>query len=129
MSAEHNDTPVAQPESFAFTAIDHLAETGVSVCGARWGRPEDTAATAITVSGLSGIHREYLQRGGVDFLIGDGALRYGPEVVSETYYSARVQPWLYTTLDLQHISNPAYNRDRGPVWVGTLRLHMEFGKK
>jgi high affinity Mn2+ porin len=116
-------------ESFAFTAIDRLAEAGVSVTGSRWGRPHDTVATAVTASGLSSIHREYLQAGGLDFLIGDGTLRYGHEIVSETYYSAQVVSALTATLDLQHITNPAYNRDRGPVWVGTLRLHMEFGKK
>ena len=116
-------------ESFAFTAIDRLAEAGVSVNGARWNRPNDTLATALTASGLSTIHREYLAAGGFDFLIGDGALRYGREVISEIYYSARLVPWLFATLDLQHINNPAYNRDRGPVWAGTLRLHMEFGKK
>ena len=116
-------------ESFAFTAIDRLATIGVSVSGKRWGRPDDTAATEITFGGISGIHREYLERGGLDFLIGDGALRYGPETISESYYSARLVSWFFATLDLQHIDNPAYNRDRGPVWVGTLRLHMEFGKK
>jgi high affinity Mn2+ porin len=116
-------------ESFAFTAIDRLAQAGISVDGARWGRPHDTVATALTLSGLSAVHQQYLERGGYDFLIGDGALRYGPETVSETYYSARLVDWLIATLDLQHITNPAYNRDRGPVWVGTLRLHMEFGRK
>lgn len=116
-------------ESFAFTAIDRLGTLGVSVGGARWGRPHDTAASEVTASGLSAIHREYLARGGTDFLIGDGAIRYGRETISESYYSAQIAPWLYATLDLQHIANPAYNRDRGPVWVGTLRLHMEFAKK
>jgi high affinity Mn2+ porin len=50
-------------------------------------------------------------------------------VVWESYYSARVFPWLFATVDAQHITNPAYNRDRGPVWVGTLRLHVETRKK
>jgi high affinity Mn2+ porin len=116
-------------ESFAFTAIDRIAEAGVSIAGSRWKRPKDTVATAITSSGLSSIHRMYLEQGGFDFLIGDGALRYGRELISETYYAAQLVPWLTATLDLQHITNPAYNRDRGPAWVGTLRLHMEFGKK
>jgi len=116
-------------ESFAFTAIDRLAQAGVSVSGSHWGRPHDTAATEVTVSGLSAVHSEYLARGGLDFLIGDGALRYGPETVSESYYSACLVKGFFATLDLQHITNPAYNRDRGPVWVGSLRLHMEFGKR
>jgi hypothetical protein len=27
---------------------------------------------------------------------------------------------------VQHISHPGYNRDRGPVWVGSLRMHIDF---
>lgn len=81
------------------------------------------------MSGLSGVHRRYLERGGVDFLLGDGRLRYGLETISESYYSAALTNWLFTTVDLQRIWNPAYNRDRGPVWAGSLRLHVEFGKK
>ncbi|MGA2117985.1 MAG: carbohydrate porin, partial [Bryobacteraceae bacterium] len=115
--------------SFAFTAIDRLATLGISMNGARWRRPEDTVATEVTVAGLSAVHAEYLALGGEDFLIGDGALRYGPETASETYYCAKIARGLFTTLDLQHITNPAYNRARGPVWVGTLRLHVEWGKK
>jgi hypothetical protein len=37
-------------------------------------------------------------------------------------------PWLFATIDLQHVTNPAYNQDRGPVWIPSLRLHVEFGK-
>jgi high affinity Mn2+ porin len=116
-------------ESFAFTAIDRLATLGASVGGARWKRPHDTAATEVTVSGITAVHAQYLALGGSDFLIGDGKLRYGPEVTWESYYSARVLAWLFVTVDAQHITNPAYNRDRGPVWVGSLRLHVEAGKR
>ena len=96
--------------------------------GTRWKRPHDTAASAVIVSGLSVVHAQYLSRGGLDFLIGDGGLRYGPETVSENYYSARVMPGVFATIDLQHVSNPAFNRDRGPVWIGALRLHVEWGR-
>jgi high affinity Mn2+ porin len=113
-------------QSFVFTAMDRLATAGVSVNGAFWKRPDDTAAAEVTTAGISGVHATYLSRGGFDFLIGDGALRYGRETIPEVYYSARVLPWFYTSFDLQHITNPAYNRDRGPVWVLSLRLHMEF---
>ncbi len=116
-------------ESFAFTAIDRLATAGVSINGSRWGRPDDTMATELTVSGLSAVHAEYLSQGGLDFLIGDGRLRYGPETIWETYYSARLNPALTTSLDAQYVVNPAYNRDRGPVWIGSLRVHVEIGKK
>jgi len=115
-------------ESFAFTAIDRLATIGVSVNGQLWHRRFDTAATEITSSGISAVHARYLARGGYDFLIGDGALRYGREVISESYYSARLFPGFFAAFDLQHVANPAYNRDRGPVWIPSLRLHMELAK-
>jgi high affinity Mn2+ porin len=116
-------------ESFAFTAIDRLATGGVSVKGAPWKRKDDVAATAFTASGLAGVHALYLTRGGFDFLIGDGKLNYAPEYVWETYYSARLLPGLFATFDLQRVVNPAYNQDRGPLWIESLRLHMEFGLK
>ena len=115
-------------ESFAFTAIDRLATLGVSVTGTRWHRPLDTAGTELTFSGISGVHQRYLADGGYDFLIGDGALRYGPETISESYYSAALLPGFFAVFDLQHVSNPAYNRDRGPVWIYSLRLHLELGR-
>ena len=116
-------------ESFAFTAIDRLASAGVSMSGRRWRRPADAIATAFTAAGLSGVHAAYLAHGGMDFDIGDGALRYAPESVSETYYSARICPGLFATFDLQWVVNPAYNRERGPVWIPSVRLHLELGKE
>ena len=114
-------------ESFAFTAIDRLATVGVAVTGMRWKRRSDTAAAAWTVSGISGVHALYLQRGGLDFLIGDGTLRYGAESVFESYYSARLVEGVFVTADFQRVVNPAFNRDRGPVSIGSLRLHVEWG--
>jgi high affinity Mn2+ porin len=116
-------------ESFAFTAIDRLATAGISITGQHWHRPLDTAATELTVSGISGVHALYLARGGYDFLIGDGRLRYGPEVISETYYNARLFSQFYASFDLQHAANPAYNRDRGPVWIPSIRLHVDLPLK
>ena len=116
-------------ESFAFTAIDRLATEGVSFKGSRWGRPNDTVATELTVSGLSRVHADYLAQGGLDFLIGDGRLRYGQERIWESYYSAQLRDGLATSLDVEYAVNPAYNRDRGPVWIGSLRVHVEIGKK
>ncbi len=100
----------------------------VSVTGTRWHRHFDTAATALTVGGLSAVHARYLAAGGLDFIIGDGRLNYGPEYVWESYYSARLLPGFFTTFDLQRVVNPAYNQDRGPVWVSSIRLHVELGK-
>jgi high affinity Mn2+ porin len=98
------------------------------VTGTTWRRPFDTAATELTVSGLSGVHATYLARGGYDFLIGDGRLQYAPEYAWESYYSARLFPGFFVSFDLQHIANPAFNQDRGPVWISSLRLHLELGK-
>jgi carbohydrate-selective porin OprB len=114
-------------ESFAFTAIDRLATGGVSIAGRRWRRPFDTVASELTVSGLPAVHAQYLALGGHDFLIGDGHLQYGPEYVSESYYSARLFPGFFASFDLQHVANPAYNQKRGPVWISSIRLHWELG--
>jgi hypothetical protein len=70
----------------------------------------------------------YLARGGLDFIIGDGKLNYGPEMIWESYYNYRVLKGFFASLDFQHVTNPAFNRDRGPVWVSSLRLHLEYGK-
>jgi len=62
-------------------------------------------------------------------LIGDGQLNYAPEYLWESYYNARVLPGLFVAFDAQHYTNMAYNHDRGPVWIESLRLHLEFGLK
>jgi len=116
-------------QSFAFTAIDRLASGGVSVKGTRWHRRDDVAGTSLTAGGLSGVHHQFLAAGGLDFLIGDGRLNYAPEYVWETYYSARLIPGFYASFDVQHLTNPAYNHDRGPVMIYTLRLHIALGLK
>jgi high affinity Mn2+ porin len=116
-------------QSFAFTAIDRLASGGVSVKATRWRRKFDVVGTSFTAGGLSAVHRQYLAEGGLDFLIGDGRLNYAPEYVWESFYSARVVPGFYATFDVQHDTDPAYNRDRGPVMIYSIRLHMGLGIK
>jgi high affinity Mn2+ porin len=115
-------------ESFAFTAIDRLASGGVSLKGTRWKRKDDVVATSLTASGISAIHAEYLAHGGLDFLIGDGQLNYAPEYVWESYYSARLFKGFFASFDLQHDTNLAFNHARGPVWIPSIRLHLELGK-
>lgn len=97
--------------------------------GKRWHRPNDTVATELTTSGISGVHALYLAMGGHDFLIGDGRLEYGPEYIWESYYRARLLPGFFASFDLQHVANPAYNENRGPVWIESVRLHVELSKE
>jgi hypothetical protein len=33
---------------------------------------------------------------------------------------------VFGSFDLQHVNNPGYNRDRGPVLVPGIRLHIEL---
>lgn len=119
-------------QDFAFTAIDRLATGGVSVPGSFWRRKDDVFASEFTASGLSAVHALYLSRGGLDFLIGDGALNYAPEYIWETFYSAKAPGdllglALFVTVDAQYVTNPAYNQARGPLWVWSMRLHLEAG--
>ncbi len=115
-------------ETWAFTEIDRSASLGVVSTGARWGRPEDRLGVATVLNGISAEHRAYLAAGGYGFIIGDGALNYGLESISEVYYSIAV-PKYHAAIspDYQMVINPAYNRDRsGPVHVVALRLHLSF---
>jgi carbohydrate-selective porin OprB len=80
---------------------------------------------AFVTNGLAPDHREYLARGGLGFLLGDGALRYGRERILEAYYTYSVGLGLSLAADIQHIVNPGYKRDRGPVTVFAIRAHLE----
>ena len=80
---------------------------------------------AVVSDAISGDHREYLKLGGLGFLLGDGNLNYGRENIIEAYYNAMLWHGVYASFDLQPIWNPGYNRDRGPVLVGAIRLHLE----
>ena len=71
-------------------------------------------------------HQTYLADGGLGFLLGDGNLNYGRENILETYYTVHVWRGIYLAPGLQHIVNPGYNRDRGPVLVPSFRAHIEF---
>jgi hypothetical protein len=113
-------------ESFAYTEVDETAEIGVGANGQRWHRKFDRAGIVFVSNGISRDHQEYLMLGGSGFLLGDGRLNYGRENIIETYYTLHAWRGIYPSFGLQHINNPGYNRDRGPVIVPTLRLHVEF---
>lgn len=113
-------------ESYAYTEVDETVQIGVGASGTRWARKFDRAGIAVVSNGISRDHQEYLALGGLGFLLGDGRLNYGRENIIETYYTLHAWRGVYPSLGLQHVNNPGYNRDRGPVVVPTLRLHLEF---
>ena len=115
-----------QTETWAFTEIDSTASIGLQVKGKRWRRPDDKLGVAILFNGLSAAHRDYLAAGGVGFIVGDGRLNYGIEQIIETYYNCQLKKNLTLGLGLTGVNHPGYNRDRGPVAIGTVRLHYEF---
>jgi len=113
-------------ESFAYTEVDQTFAGGLGFRGGMWHRRFDGAGIAVVTNAISKDHQMYLADGGLGFLLGDGRLNYGRENIVETYYTAHVWRGIYTALGFQHINDPGYNRDRGPVYVPSLRLHLEF---
>jgi high affinity Mn2+ porin len=113
-------------ESYAYTEVDQTWLIGVGGNGSRWGRRWDRLGLAFVSNGISHDHARYLGYGGLGFLLGDGKLNYGRENTLETYYTVHLWRGIYPSAGLQYMVNPGYNRDRGPVIVPTLRLHLEF---
>ncbi len=112
-------------ESFAYTEVDQTIAGGMDLRGDFWHRKEDKLGVVFVSNAISGDHREYLKLGGLGFLLGDGNLNYGRENIIEAYYNAKLWHGVYASFDLQPIWNPGYNRDRGPMLVGAIRLHLE----
>ena len=113
-------------ESFVFTESDRLLSGGVQLSGVHWGRGEDRVGLATAIDGIVKAHQEYLARGGLGFLLGDGNLNYGEEQVVEAYYRMQFGPFTQLSPDAQYIRNPGYNRDRGPATVVSLRLNVRY---
>jgi high affinity Mn2+ porin len=113
-------------ESFAYTEVNNTWQGGGDISGGSWHRMRDRLGVAAVSNGLSAEHREYLALGGLGFLLGDGALRYGREDIVEAYYTAHLWRGVSASAGLQHIAHPGYNQDRGPVLVSAVRLHLDF---
>jgi len=114
-------------ETWAFTEIDRSATIGLLANGVHWGRKQDYVGVAVAVNGISEAHRIYLARGGLGFMVGDGALTYAEEIISEVYYRIHMHDqnfWVTPTYQL--LMHPGYNADRGPVHVLPIRVHVEF---
>jgi len=113
-------------ESFAYTEVDSTFAAGLGAAGALWHRRNDRAGLAVVTNGIARDHQNYLRLGGLGFLLGDGGLNYGRENIVESYYTAHVWRGFYVGPGIQHINDPGYNRDRGPVLVPSFRVHAEF---
>ena len=113
-------------ETFAFAEIDRSISGGLTLKGTAWSRPNDDIGIALARNEISPSHRNYLRAGGLGFFIGDGALSYGPEQITEVYYSAALTRNFWVSLNGQRIRNPGYNTVRGPASFAGLRMHIEF---
>ncbi|HEX4784759.1 MAG TPA: carbohydrate porin [Candidatus Sulfotelmatobacter sp.] len=113
-------------ESFAYTEVDQTFGEGVGANGGWWHRKQDRAGIAFVSNAIKKDHQNYLAAGGLGFLLGDGRLNYGRENILETYYTVHLWRGIYAAPGLQHINDPGYNRDRGPVVVPSFRAHVEF---
>jgi hypothetical protein len=115
-----------QHESFAYTEVDQTIELGGDLAGRGWGRDNDKVGLAFISNAIKRDHQEYLKLGGQGFLLGDGRLNYAREDIVEGYYNLHAWRGVYYALDAQYIDHPGYNKDRGPVLVESVRMHVDF---
>jgi high affinity Mn2+ porin len=115
-----------QNQAWMFSDVDYTATGGISIKGEAWHRPDDTYGLAGVMNGISNVHQEFFEAGGIGILAGDGNLNYGWEKILETYYDFKIWKSIHGALDYQFITDPAFNQDRGPVSVFGARLHWEF---
>jgi high affinity Mn2+ porin len=113
-------------EAWVYTDANWTASLGTSIKGGWWERSGDTFGVAGILSGASRDTQKFLGAGGLGILAGDGALSYSCEKVLETYYDLLVWGPFHTTMDYQFVSDPAFNRDRGPVSILGIRVHWEL---
>jgi hypothetical protein len=113
-------------EVFSYTSTDRSISLGALVNGSPWGRKKDLLGIGFAAGWISRQHAKYLNMGGVDGFVGDGRLRKASENVVDVFYSVNLLSSLWLTADYQHITNPGFNADRGPVNVYGMRVHAEF---
>ena len=113
--------------TWAFAEIDNTLSGGIRITGQNWHREADNIGIAVLSDGISSAHRNFLNNGGYGFMIGDGKLpNYGREDIVEIFYESKIFNNLWATADYQFVDHPAYNKDRGPVQVFALRIHLEL---
>ncbi|MGA2571225.1 MAG: carbohydrate porin [Terracidiphilus sp.] len=115
-----------QHESFAYTEVGQTILFGGDYSGHDWRRANDKIGAAFVSNAIKRDHQNYLRYGGQGFLLGDGNLRYGRENILEWYYNAHLWRGWFATAGGTEIVHPGYNADRGPVYVTTVRAHIDF---
>jgi hypothetical protein len=106
--------------------VDQTVEVAGDYDGQQWGLPNDKFGAAFVSNAIKKDHQRYLALGGRGFILGDGRLHYGRENIEENYYNLHAWRGMYFAFDAQHVNDPGYNRDRGPVWVEGVRAHVDF---
>ena len=115
-----------QTEVYAFTPSDRSISFGAVGKGTVWRRAADTVGLGWTQAWISREHAQYLRMGGEDGFIGDGKLDAASEYAVEVFYSFNIASLAFFSLDYQHLWNPGFNADRGPVDIFGGRLHVEL---
>ena len=115
-----------QHESFVYTEVGQTILFGGDYNGHCWHRLNDKVGVAFVSNAIKRDHQNYLHYGGLGFLLGDGNLRYGREDILEWYYNAHLWRGLFAMVGGTQIAHPGYNTDRGPVYVTTVRAHIDF---
>lgn len=113
-------------EVVAYNPADRSASIGAVAKGGAWHRPFDVAGIGYGAGWISSAHADYLAKGGIDGFVGDGHLTQGAETVFEVFYSVNLLKALWLSADYQHLTNPGFNADRGPVDIFGARVHAEF---
>ena len=130
-------------ESFAYTEVDNTFEIGGDVRGTRWRRPRRSRGPGVRQQRHLQRARRIPAAGRVGFILGDGpgcnsadaARLPAPPAATSTTRARRSSSSTTTSTsgaapssaeDVQLIANPGYNSARGPVWVLSLRGHLEF---
>jgi high affinity Mn2+ porin len=115
-----------QTEVDAFDPADRDLSFGGVAKGSAWHRPFDVAGLGFAAAWISSIHAQYLAMGGIDGFVGDGYLHQAAESVVDAFYSFNLLKAIWLSADYQHIWNPGFNADRGPVDILSGRVHAEF---
>ncbi|HLK89273.1 MAG TPA: carbohydrate porin [Polyangia bacterium] len=110
----------------AYNPADRSLSIGAVAKGTLWRRPFDVTGVGFGMSWISAAHAAYLAMGGIDGFVGDGALRQAGEGIVEVFYSFNLLKAIWLTGDYQHLWNPGFNADRGPVDIYGARVHVEF---